>query len=71
MRNTNDPTTLSILLQDFDKHLSKRGYRITGIIGADQIQILNKTNSQSKLLNQLVMVTKYNLRIKGLEKNSS
>lgn len=29
MRNTNDPTTLSILLQDFDKHLSKRGYSDT------------------------------------------
>lgn len=25
----NDPTTLSILLQDFDKHLSKRGYSDT------------------------------------------
>lgn len=48
--NINDTTTLSIILKDFKKHLTKRGYSnteidpiITGITGAGRNQILNKT----------------------------
>lgn len=29
VKNTNDPTTLTILLQNIDKHLSKKGYSDT------------------------------------------
>lgn len=75
MRNTNETTTLTVLLQDFKKHLSKRGYYdteiysiITSVTGADRNEILNKNNSKSKLQNKLVMFTKYSPRIKGMKK---
>ena len=75
MRNTNDTATLSTILQNFKKHLSKRGYSdteidpiITGVTGTDRNKMLNKNNSESKLRNPLVMITKYNPRIKGLKK---
>lgn len=49
-KKNNDTTTLSIILKDFKKHLSKRDYSyteigpiITGITGAGRNQILNKT----------------------------
>lgn len=74
VRNTNDISALNEILQDFKKHLSKRGYSdteidpvITSITGADRNEILNKSNNKSKLQNKLVMVTKYNPRIKGLK----
>ena len=74
-RNTNDPSTLNITLEDFKGHLLKRGYSekeinpiIDEISGKERQLLLSKTEEKIKLKHPHVMVTQFNPRVKGLKK---
>ncbi|XP_062579196.1 uncharacterized protein LOC134241129 [Saccostrea cucullata] len=73
-RNTNDPSVLKTILQDFKGHLSKRGYseeEINPIVEETtqkERQLFLRKREKTNSSHPHVMVTKFNPRVKGLKK---